>query len=182
MATKKEPLVEVQDEQNFGEIVGNIIANTPDEHPRVVPDKLVVGTKTVEKDGVQYVCNPVRHKSKNVGFAPTKMPQGDNYDDQLEWLTNEYGSDAIVKCFVRQNKQDAMNAVRAKYNKDKVSASAVLKAIGTGALTPEDIAAATEEMTAGKGAFTDLCAARLGIGEDALKNADPKHVHWDCAQ
>ena len=138
--------------------------------------------ETVEKDGAVYECTSVRHKGKNVGFAPTKIPQGESFDDQLEWLTDEKGSKCIVKCFVRQLKQDAMNAVRAKYNKDKVSATTVINAIGSGDITAEMQKKAVEEMTAGKyKTFTDACAAYLGIGEDALKNADSKHIHWDCA-
>lgn len=139
--------------------------------------------KIVKKDGIEYRCTSVRHKGRNVGFAPTKKPVGDSYDDELEWLTNDYGSESIVKCFVRQNAQDAMNMVRAKYNKDKVSATAVINAIGAGLITAEMQTKAVEGMKAGKyKTFTDACATYLGIGEDALKNADSEHIHWDCAK
>jgi hypothetical protein len=166
---------------SIGEIVGNILAQFPAEkreQPEATPDE-----KTVKKDGIEYSCVPVRHKFKVVGFAPTKVPQGETYDDQLEYLTNEYGSESIVKCFVRQNKQDAMNDVRAKYNKDKVSATTVINAIGSGAITPEMQQKAADEVKSGKyKTFTDACAAYIGVGEDALKNADPEHIHWDCAR
>lgn len=139
--------------------------------------------KTVERDGVKYSCTSVRHKGKNVGFAPSRIPQGELFDDQLEWLTNEYGSEAIVKCFDRQIKQDAMNAVRGKFNKDKVSATTVINAIGDGRITAEMQQKAVKEMKAGiHKTFTDACATYLGIGEDALKNADAAHIHWDCAK
>ncbi len=180
MTTKEKPEVS-EDEQSFGEIVENIIENTPVE-PRPDIEKAAEG-KDVERNGVKYSCQAVRHKGKNVGFAPAKTAQGKSSDDQLEWLTNKYGSKDIVACFTRQLKQDVMNAVRAKYSKDKVSATTVINAIGNGTITVEMQQKAVEEMAAGKyKTFTDACAAYLGIGEGALKNADPKHIHWDCAK
>lgn len=128
------------------------------------------------RDGIEYELEAVHYKSKCVGLAPTRC-----FDDD-ESMLEHYGLSDLCSLAKRQLKQDGKNAVRAKYNKDKVSASAVLKAIGAGELSPEDIELATVDMKAGKGTFTDLCAARLGVGEDALKNADPSHVHWDCAK
>jgi len=146
---------------------------------------------TETREGVEYELSATKtgKPSKCVGLAPTKIPQGETFDDKLEWLTNEYGSEAIVKCFARQNVQDAMNNVRAKYNKDKVTASAVIKAVNDGLVSPEEYAAAwadvkRENNPTGKfeNLTTAICTLYLGTGEDALKNADPAHIHWDCAR
>ena len=136
-----------------------------------------------EREGVEYELSPVEHAKKGVGLAPTKIPQGDTEDDKLEWLTNEYGAGAIVACFGRQLKQDSMNAVRGKYNKDKVTASTINRAIGDGTMTTEMIEQANKDFKDGKGKNWTTCAAAIiGFGEDALKNADPEHIHWDCAK
>ena len=132
----------------------------------------------------EYELEPVHYKGKCVGLAPTKMIIGKSSDDALEWLTNEYGSEAIVGCFTRQLKQDVKNTVRAKYNKDKVTASAVIKACNSGQVSPEEYAEAWKQTQAGKykDLTTAICTLYLGTGEDALKNADPSHKHWDCAR
>jgi hypothetical protein len=89
----------------------------------------------------------------------------------------------IIELARRQLKQDAKNAVRAKYNKDKVTASMALNAIASGELSPDDIETANKALADGSAkSFTDACAKLLGIGEDALKNADASHIHWDCAR
>ena len=140
----------------------------------------------VEEHGeYRYELEPVHYKSKCVGLAATKTAPDDHVspDDHMDWLLNEYGVEAVVNCFSRQLKQDVKNAVRGKYNKDKVSATTMINAIGAGLITPEQQQQAVLEMNAGKyKTFTDACAAYLGIGEDALKNADPEHIHWDCAK
>ena len=128
-------------------------------------------------DGVEYELEPVKYKSKCVGLAPTRV-----FDDD-ESMLEHYGLSVLCSLAGRQLKQDAKNTVRAKYNKDKVSATTVINAIGAGTITPEMQQKAVELMKAGKHkTFTDACAAFLGIGEDALKNADPSHIHWDCAR
>ena len=134
-----------------------------------------------EREGLKYELEAVHCKSKCVGLAPTQTFDG-VADDVLEKLLEVYGSDRIVACFTRQIKQDAKNLVRAKFNKDKVSATTVINAIGAGLITPEQQQQAVVEMNAGKyKTFTDACAAYLGVGEDALKNIDSEHIHWDCA-
>ena len=137
------------------------------------------------RDGKEYELFPVHHKGKCVGLAPVR-----SYTDidaaEAEAETPEARKafrEWLFTCGMRQAAQDAMNAVRAKYNKDKVSATTVINAIGAGIITPEMQQQAVEEMNAGKyKTFTDACAAYLGIGEDALKNADSSHIHWDCAR
>jgi len=129
------------------------------------------------RDGIEYELEAVHYKSKCVGLAPTR-----SFDDD-ESMLEHYGLADLCSLATRQLKQDVKNAVRAKYNKDKVSATTVINAIGAGTITPEMQQQAVVEMQAGKyKTFTDACAAYLGIGEDALKNADPSHVHWDCAK
>ena len=139
---------------------------------------------TEMREGVEYDLSPVEHKKVGVGFAPTKTVQGDTDDDKLEWLTTEYGSAPIVKCFVRQNKSDAMNNVRGKYNKDKVSATTIINAQKTGEMTTEMFIAAKKDYDANKydHNWTKCCSVQLGIGDDALDKADATHKHWDCAR
>ena len=142
---------------------------------------------TETREGVEYELTAVKHgkPAKCVGLAPTKQSPANvvSPDDILDWMLTEYGAEAIVKCFDRQNKQDVKNIVRGKYNKDKVSAATVINAIGDGRITAEMQQKAVKEVAAGKHkTFTDACATYLGIGEDALKNADPKHIHWNCAR
>lgn len=140
---------------------------------------------TETRDGVEYELEAVHYKGKCVGLAPTKkfIADGVEWDDVLEKLIEAYHSADVAMSFTRQLKQDVKNIVRAKFNKDKVSATTVINAIGSGAITAEMQTKAVEEMRSGKyKTFTDACAAYLGIGEDALKNADAEHIHWDCAR
>ena len=131
-------------------------------------------TQIIEKDGVSYELEQVRYKSQVVGLAPTMLLDDDS-------MVKQYGLADICELARRQIKQDAKNQVRAKYNKDKVSATTVINAIGSGDITPEQQAQAVKDMTAGKAKnFTEACARFLGIGEDALKDVKPTHVHWDC--
>ena len=134
----------------------------------------------------RYELEPVHHgkPKKCVGLAPTKQAPADVHspDDILDWMLNEYGAEAIVKCFDRQLKQDVKNNVRAKFNKDKVTATMANNAINDGRITPDQIVEATEIMKSGKMNFTEAITTFLGVGEDALKNADATHIHWDCAR
>lgn len=133
-------------------------------------------TQIVERDGVSYEVEPVRYKTQCVGLAATRL-----LDDKE--MVEQYTLAAICELARRQKKQDAKNSVRAKFNRDKVSATAVINAIGTGQITTEMQAKAVELMNKSAGAmnFTEACSRFLGIGEDALKDADPTHIHWDCA-
>ena len=134
-----------------------------------------------ERNGIQYKCSCVRYKSKNVGLAPVRILKGENADDKLEDAIEVYGSAHVVKQLERANTTDSMNQVRAKFNKDKVSATTVINAIGSGLITAEQQIEAVADMNSGKAKnFTDACARFLGIGEDALKDVEPTHVHWDC--
>ena len=136
-------------------------------------------------DGVEYRLAAVKtgKPAKCVGLAPTKVIQGDTDDDKLEWLTNEYGSKVIVECFERKNIQDAENAVRGKYNKDKVTPTQMYGAIASGQLTPEMQREAWDQVGLGKYKdFTEACCAMIGFGEAALDKANPSHIHWDCAR
>ena len=134
-------------------------------------------TRVEEHEGVEYELEPTKYKSRCVGLAPTRSFKTD------EEMLEHYGLPALCALAGRQLKQDAKNAVRGKFNKDKVSASAVVKAIGSGVLTSEDVEMAALDVREGRyKTFTDACAARMGIGEDALENANPEHIHWDCAK
>jgi len=138
------------------------------------------------RDGIEYDLYPVHHgkPKKCVGLAPVKRYKD---MDELEASADSPKAKKAIRewlftCGMRQAAQDVMNTVRGKYNKDKVTASTVQNAMNSGELTPDQIKQATDEMVAGKGNFTECAAAILGLGQDALKNADPSHIHWDCAR
>lgn len=141
-------------------------------------------TRIEEHNGKKYVLEAVEYQKKGVGLAPTLAIEGESADDQLDFLLQTYGSALIVSKFERQNKQDAKNAVRGKFNKDKVSATTIINAQASGELTIEMMASAKKDYDAGKydHNWTKCCAAQLGLGEDALAHADSTHIHWDCAK
>ena len=129
-------------------------------------------------DGVEYELEPTHYKSKCVGFAPTR-----SFDSDEEMLEH-YGLSDLCAAAGRQKKQDAKNAVRGKYNKDKVSATTIINAQKTGEMTTEMFIAAKKDYDANKydHNWTKCCSVQLGIGDDALDKADATHKHWDCAR
>ena len=129
-------------------------------------------------DGVEYELEPVHYKTKCVGLAPTQAYDG------LEAMLEKMDDNAVFALAIRQLKQDVKNAVRAKYNKDNVSATTIINAQASGELTIEMMQAAKKDYDAGKYEhnWTRCCAAQLGLGDDALAKANPSHIHWDCAR
>ena len=138
------------------------------------------------RDGKEYELFPVHHKGKCIGLAPVR-----SYTDidaaEAEAETPEARKafrEWLFTCGMRQAAQDVMNAVRAKYNKDKVTASTVIKACNNGDVSPEQYQESWDAVGAGtyKDLTTAICTMWLSLGEDAFKKADPTHIHWDCAR
>lgn len=115
----------------------------------------------VERDGVRYVIEPVRWSGKIVGFAPTL--EEPNFDEEK-----------LKSLAIRQYKQDSKNVVRGKYSKEKVTASAALKAIANREIDTEEIMKVSEQKNL---TFTDAAGVLMGIGKDA--KIDPEKIHWD---
>ena len=134
----------------------------------------------VKRDEVDYWVKPVHTNKTCVGLSPVKVRK------DLDEILADFSSEAITEFVNRQLITDAENAVRGKYNRDKVNATTVINLIGTGALTPEmqDIANKDWQSDAPGHSkdFTAACAKLLGLGKDALKNANPKQIHWDCVK
>jgi hypothetical protein len=130
----------------------------------------------VSPSGVECAVEETRFKGRCVGLAPTR-----NFTTDEEMLEH-YKLSGLCALATRQLKQDAKNAVRAKYQRDQVSATTIINAQASGEMTPEMIAAAKADYDAGKYEhnWTRCCAVQLGLGDDALAKADPRHIHWDC--
>lgn len=125
-------------------------------------------TKVEVRDEVEYFCTPVKHQSKQVGYAPRRKLV--DLDEMLELFTPE----EIFKLADRQFATDGKNKVRGKFTKDKIKASTILDAIANGTLKTDAIMAEAEA----KGIdFTKAGAALLGIGKDAEIKSEK--IHWD---
>ena len=134
---------------------------------------------TIEKDGVNYWIQKVRTLGKVVGFAPTKIRS------TLEGLKEDFSDQEIVELACRQLREDSKNAVRPKYNKDKIKASSVIAAWQDGTLTAEMQAEANklwQEPNASCKDFTEACGKLLGLGAGAIEDVDETQVHWDCVK
>jgi hypothetical protein len=123
----------------------------------------------IERDGVKYEIADVQSGKKVVGRAPTR-----SYDTPQDML-DDIGPEVMFSLAIRQIRQDHANAVRAKFNKDKVSASTVTKEIGTDA---KKLIKVSEFMKAHPDVdFTEAACATLGLGPSA--KPDENRIHWD---
>lgn len=129
--------------------------------------------ETREEDGeqVEYICSPVKHGGKQVGFAPRRETK--DLDEMLGVLEPE----KIHSLADRQLDQDMKNAVRAKFTKDTFKASSFGKAISNGEIDPKGLAEVTR--IAEQKAITIIAAGAifLGLGKDA--KVEPEKIHWD---
>ena len=135
--------------------------------------------ETIEKDGVLYWVQKVHTQGKTVGFAPTKVRK------DLDELLADMEPEVICELACRQLREDSKNAVRPKYNKDKVKPADVLAAIGDGRLTAEMQIKANEMWQEANSAyknFTEACGKLLGLGAGAIEDVDETQVHWDCVK
>ena len=77
-------------------------------------------SKTVQRDGVDYLVEAVKSASKVVGLSPTRKAV--DLDELMNILTPE----RIFKLAYRQLRTDHANKVRAKFNSKGESAIAVV--------------------------------------------------------
>lgn len=125
-------------------------------------------TRIEVRDEIEYLCSPVRHGGKQVGFSPRRRTK--DLDEMLSILEPE----EIWSLADRQLDQDGKNKVRAKFTKAAVSASAIIKAIAVGELDVLEV----QEVEKIKGiSFTKAAASLMGVGEDA--KVEPNKTHWD---
>ena len=133
--------------------------------------------RELERDGVVYLATEVRTDKKCVGLAPRikfKL-DGDSYADALEKMTVELGEEQLFKLADAQLNTSTQNRVRAKYNKDKFSASQTVAAIASGEITTDDIMSTQKQRNV---SFTEAAGILMGVGKNAV--VDSEHVHWDC--
>jgi len=120
------------------------------------------------RDGIEYICSPVRHGGKQVGYAPRCATK--DLDEMLEIFTPELIRDLAD----RQYDQDSKNKVRAMFTKDAVTASAVIKALAAGTLKSPDV----EQVMKNKNlTYIEAAASLMGVGKEA--KIEPDKVHWD---
>lgn len=123
-----------------------------------------------EEDGeqVEYICSPVKHGGNQVGFAPRRATK--DLDEMLGVLEPE----KIHSLADRQLDQDNKNAVRAKFTKEAVTASAVVKALAAGTLKDADV---RQVMQSKNLQYIPAANVLMGVGKDA--KIEPKKIHWD---
>lgn len=126
--------------------------------------------ETREEDGEQiaYVCSPVRHGGKQVGFSPRR--ESKDLDEMLEFLEPE----KIHALADRQLDQDNKNAVRAKFTKNAVSAVSVVKALAAGTIKDADV---QQVMQSRNLKYIPAANVLMGVGKDA--KVEPNKIHWD---
>ena len=131
-----------------------------------------------EREGVSYICSPVRHKSKQVGYAPRKKfyIDDENYEDALLSMAEDFGYHRVFSLADRQYDQDQKNAVRAKFTRDVVSASKAIKYLEQHGADDKG-AEVLRLWQVEKLSLTDAVAKVMGIGENA--SADENQIHWD---
>lgn len=132
-------------------------------------------TKRVVRDGVEYLCSPVKHDRKQVGFAPRIcFYKEDNPEDALDAMLQKLGAATVFSLADRQYDQDSKNKVRAKFTKEAVTASAVIKALNKGTLKSTDV----EQVMKIKGLeYIQAAASLMGVGKEA--EIEPDKIHWD---
>lgn len=128
-------------------------------------------TRTEMRDGVEYVCSPVRHGGKDVGFAPRRSFETD------EEMLEHFGLPILCSLADRQFDQDRKNKVRAKFTRNSFNASAFGKAISDGTIDGDGLEEC--ERIAEQKTLTLIKAAEifLGFGKDA--EVEPEKIHWD---
>lgn len=130
-------------------------------------------TRTIERDGVCYELTAVKTDSKVVGLAPTVR------FDTLSEMLDVFDEATVLALAVRQYRTDAQNKVRARLNKDKVSASDIVAEIVSGRFTSEMQEEANRmwQQPGGPKDFTAAAAKLLGLGRQATPAADT--IHWE---
>ena len=125
-----------------------------------------------QRDGVNYVCEPVECNDKQVGYAPT-IDWGEVTDATLDEMVAIFGAKQVATDAIRQQKQDAKNHVRAKYQKGVLSAKIILEAIVSGRITTTDIAKVQAEQNC---TMEKAGSILLGVGTGT---PDSEQIHWD---
>jgi len=127
----------------------------------------------VQKDGVDYRVEEVRHEGVCVGLAPTLQFDG-SPPSALQAMIDVFSDETVLRLALRQMREEAKNKVRSKFLKEKVSDSVVLKAIVNGEvdLKAVDKMAQTESISKRK-----AVVKMLGLGKES--KPDAKKVHWD---
>ena len=125
-----------------------------------------------QRDGVSYVCEPVECDGKQVGYAPT-IDWGEVTDTTLDEIVAVFGAKQVATDAIRQQKQDAKNHVRAKYQKGVLSAKAILDAVMSGRITTTDIAKVQADQNC---TMERAGSILLGVGTGT---PDPEQIHWD---
>ena len=147
---------------------------TKDEKTKVM-EREIAGVK------LSYICSPVKHQSKEIGFAPRIQFKTTTTDDAemdftkaLESMIDTFGNEAVFSLADRQLDQDSKNKVRAKFTKEAVTASAVIKALSSGTLKSPDV----EQVMKNKNlTYIQAAASLMGVGKEA--KIEPEKVHWD---
>lgn len=125
-------------------------------------------SRTETKDGINYELAKVMHDGKQVGFAPTRVFETD--EEMLEHL----GIEILCSLAIRQYRQDAKNAVRAKFNKGKVTPAAAMKFMES---NPDKVAEISRVCVVEKISLVEACEKSMGVGENAKPDAEK--IHWD---
>jgi len=128
------------------------------------------------REEVDYICSPVKHAKGQVGFAPRiDFSAGkDCAEKVLESMIDTFGAADVFSLADRQYDQDSKNKVRAKFTKDAVTASAVVKALAAGTLKDAEV---RQVMQAKNLEYIPAANTLMGIGKDA--KVEPNKIHWD---
>jgi len=124
--------------------------------------------KTIEKDGITYILEPVKSGGRTVGIAPIRKME--DLDEMLAVIEPE----ATFKLAYRQYTQDLMNRLRALVTSKEISYKMIVEAIAAEKLSTDQIS----ELMKKQPDLSFEAAARMLL---KTVKSEPDEIHWELA-